>query len=192
MKLPESLYFLRPGWWVLHVASVGIVFAAGFLVSHDLAEHGEHAGGAALHADHHDQGHHDHTSPEVLRPLMRQMLVDAVQLQGALAEGDLARAATHADAIAGACEDGGDANHGTLPERLGSSFLEHDRKLHGSASRLGEAARAGRRDEATSLGREVASACQSCHAQAPAASAIDLRVLTSFADALPNPQGETP
>ncbi|MCA9630265.1 MAG: hypothetical protein KC766_21490 [Myxococcales bacterium] len=192
MKLPESLHFLRPGWWVLHLASVGVVFAAGFLVSRHLAEHDEHARGPVPHGDHHAEGHHDHTSPEVLRPLMQQMLVDAVQLQGALSAGDLARAATHADAIAGACEDGGNADHGALPERLGPSFLEHDRKLHGSASRLGEAARADRRDEASSLGREVVSACQSCHAQAPAARGIDLRVLTSFADAQPNPQGATP
>jgi len=123
---------------------------------------------------------------------MQQMLLDAVQLQGALSKGDLARAATHADAIAGACEDGGNADHGALPERLGSSFLEHDLELHGSASRLGEAARAGRHDEASSLGREVVSACQTCHAQAPAASGIDLRVLTSFADAQASPQGATP
>ncbi|MBK8011759.1 MAG: hypothetical protein IPK13_10430 [Deltaproteobacteria bacterium] len=192
MKLPESLYFLRPGWWVVHVASVGLVFAAGFFASHHLAEHDEHAHGGAPDADHHASGQHDHTSPEVLRPLMQQMLVDSVQLQGALSEGDMARAATHADAIAGACEDGGETDHEVLPARLGPSFLEHDRKLHGSASRLGEALRADRRDEARSIGQKLVSACQSCHAQAPAASRVDLRVLTSFADTLVNPQGATP
>lgn len=187
MKLPESLYFLRPGWWVLHVAAVGGVFAAGFFVSHHLAGHDAHS----AHAGDHTDGHHDHTSAEVLRPLMQQMLVDTVQLQGAIAEGDLPRAATYADAIAGACEDSG-SEHGALPERLGPSFLEHDRALHGSASRLGEALRAGRRDDARALSREMVSACQSCHGQAPAAEGVDLRVLTSFADTLAAPAGGAP
>lgn len=122
---------------------------------------------------------------------MQRMLVDSVQLHGALSEGDLGRAATHADAIAGACEDG-DTAHGTLPERLGPSFLEHDRALHGSARRLAEALRAGQRDEARSLSREMTSTCQSCHAQAPAARDVNLLVLTSFAGTLADPGGATP
>jgi hypothetical protein len=187
MKLPESFYFLRPGWWVLHVAAIGVVFAGGFFVSHHLAGHAEHS----AHGDPHAAGHHAHTSPEVLRPLMQQMLVDSVQLQGALSQGDLPRAATHADAIAGACEDS-DSEHGSLPERLGPSFLEHDRDLHRNASRLADALRAGRGDDARALSREMVSACQSCHAQAPAAEGVDLRVLVSFADTLTNPDGGAP
>ena len=184
MKISESLCFPRPAWWVLHTAAVGVAFAAGSFVSPHLAGHDARS----AHASHHPDGHHDHTSPEVLRPLMQQLLVDSVQLQGAIAEDDLLFAATHADAIAGACEDGG-SEHGALPERLGPSFLEHDRALHGSASRLGEALRAGRRDDARALSREMVSACQSCHSQAPAADGVDLRVLTSFADALVAPAG---
>lgn len=195
MKLPESLYFLRPGWWVLHAASVGFVFAAGFFASRHLAGHEEHSAHADQHAgqreDHHAEDHHDHTSPEVLRPLMQQMLVDSVQLQGALSDGDLSRAATHADAIASACEDS-DSEHGALPERLGPLFIKHDRNLHKSASRLAETLRTGRGDEARALGQEMVLTCQSCHAQSPAADGIDLRVLTSFADTLANPAGAAP
>ncbi len=187
MKLPESLYFLRPGWWVLHLAAVGGVFSAGFFVGRPLADHDAHS----AHARHHTEGPHDHTSPEALRPLMQQMLVDSVQLQAAIAEGDLPRAVTHADAIAGACEDGS-SEHGAQPDRLGPSFLEHDRALHGSARRLGEALRAGRHDDARTLNREMVSACQSCHSQAPAAEGVDLRVLTTFADTLVNPAEEAP
>jgi hypothetical protein len=115
------------------------------------------------------------------------MLVDAVQLQGALSEGDLARAAAHADAIAGACEDDPAEDHGALPDTLGPSFVEHDRALHGAASQLGEAARADRREDALSLNQQLVTACQTCHAQAPAASAVDLRALTSFATVLAAP-----
>ncbi|MDH5493955.1 MAG: hypothetical protein OEY14_18540 [Myxococcales bacterium] len=187
MKLPESLHFLAPGWWVIHVASLGLVFAAGFLASHHLAGHDPHAhGGEAPPADHHGSGHQDHTAPEVLRPLMQQMLVDSVQLQGALSEGDLGRATTHADAIAGACGDE-EAGHGALPDRLGPSFVERDRALHGSASRLGAALRAGRQDEARSLNREMVSACQACHVQAPAARDVDMSALLSFTDVLASP-----
>ena len=185
MTLPESLHFLRPGWWVLHMVTVGGVFAAGFFVSYHLAGHDADA----AHAGHHTDGHHDHTSPEVLRPLMQQMLVDAVQLQGALADGDLPRAAKHADAIGGACEDSG-SQHSALPQRLGPSFLEHDRALHGVASRLAEALRAGRRDDARALNRELVTVCQSCHGQAPAAQGVDLQVLTSFTDTLASAAGE--
>ncbi len=190
MKLPESLYFLRPGWWVVHVASVGAVFGAGLLVGHHLDGAGEHAhGDAPAHEGH--QGEHDHASPDALRPLMQQMLVDSVLLQGALSEEDLPRAATHAAAIADACEDGDEA-HGELPERLGPSFVERDRDLHETASRLAQALRAGQRDEARSLSQEMVSACQSCHGQAPAANEVDLRVLGTFAESLAAPEGSSP
>lgn len=189
MKLPEPLYFLRAGWWALHVAAVGAVFAAGFVVSGHLADHASHTTHAA-HAEH-TKAHHDHTSPQVLRPLMKQLLVDSVQLQGALSRGELTRAATHADAIAGACEDS-DSAHGAAPERLGKSFVEHDRALHRDARQLSDALRAGRRDEARALSRAVVSTCQSCHAQAPAAKGVDLHVLTSFANTLAASTGGAP
>lgn len=193
MKLPESLYFLRVGWWLVHVVGVGAVFVLGFVASEHLTAHGAHEGhgGGGAHEGH-GAGAHDHTSPEVLRPLMRQMLADWVQLQGALSEGDLAVAATHADAIAGACEGEGGNEDVALPARLGPAFLEHDRELHGSTSRLAEALRAGRRDEARSLSGEIVSTCQSCHNQAPAASEVNLRVLTSFANTLVEAKGDTP
>jgi hypothetical protein len=182
MKLPESLYFLRPGWWLVHVASVAAVFAAGFFASHLLAGHDDHS----AHAEHGEGDHHDHTSSDALVPLMRQMLADSVQLQGALSEGDLARAATHAEAIAGACEDG-EEEHGAVPERLGPSFLEHDRELHDSASRLAEALRGGERDDPHALTQQMVSACQSCHTQAPAAEGVDLSVLAAFAETSADP-----
>lgn len=187
MKLPESLYFLRPGWWAVHLASIAAVFVVGFFAGHHLAGHEEHS----AHAGHHAAGDHEHTSPEVLRPLMQQLLADSVQLQGALSAGDLSRAASHAAAIASACEDS-DSEHGSLPSRLGPSFLVHDRDLHGSASRLAQALRAGRRDEARDLSRGLLSTCESCHAQAPAASGVDLRVLTSFAALQADPEGGAP
>lgn len=184
MKLPESFYFLRAGWWLTHVLAIGGVFAAGFVVSHHLAGHEEHGQGSEESHGDHEAGHHDHVSPEALQPLMRQMLAHSVQLQGALSEDDSDRAAEHADAIAGACEDGGEESHGALPERLGPSFVEHDRALHEGATRLGEALRAGRREEAVALNQELISSCQSCHGQASAASDVDLRVLAAFADEL--------
>jgi hypothetical protein len=233
MKLPESIAFLRPGWWVIHVVGIAAAFGAGFAVAHHFAGHDAHRAGGdhgaahggdhgaahggdhgaahggdhgAAHGGDHgaahggaghagaEQGeaghqeHHEHTSSEVLRPLMQQLLVDTVQLQGALVAGDLTRAATHADAIAGACEDGGE-EHGALPERLGPAFLEHDRELHGSASRVAEAARSGGKDEAVAASGAMVAACQACHAQAPAAKAVDLRVLTLFADLPGGPSG---
>lgn len=191
MKLPESFYFLRAGWWLVHVLAVIAVFAAGVLAGHHLAGHAEHAHSSeASHDDH--AGHHDHTSSEVLRPLMQQMLVDSTQLQAALAEGDHARAAEHADAIAVACEDGGEESHEALPPRLGPSFLERDRELHANASQLREALREGQRARALALNRELVSSCQSCHDQAPAATEVELRVLDAFADTLASSGASAP
>lgn len=207
MKLPDSLYFLKPGWWVLHLVSVSAVFGAGFAFSQHLTHaHGgstpsyaasTHHGHPAPHASRphdaptahnsHDApathaAHEDHTSPQVLRPLMRQLLSDTVQLQGALAGGDLTRAAAHADAIAGSCDDGAGAQHGVLPSHLGPSFVEHDRALHTHAQQLGVALRAGQHAEARHISQEMVSACQSCHAQAPAAKNVDISALTFFAN----------
>lgn len=210
MKLPESLYFLRPGWWAVHLLSVALVFAAGFLVAHHAsgdhhreaghdahAEHdsehdSEHDGHGPTHDDEHAEpdphaehaSHHDHTAPETLRPLMRLMLVDAVQLQGALSAGDLARAARHADAIAGACDDGSETDSPELPDSLGPDFIENDRALHESASRLSAALSTGEHADAMSLNREMIAACRSCHEQAPSAQDVDLRALTSIATSL--------
>lgn len=190
MKLPESLYFLRPGWWLVHLVGASAVFAAGFVASHHVGDDGEHVhghvGSDATHVD-----HHDHSSSEGLRLVMQRMLVDTVQLQGALAEGDLAGAAAHADAIAVACEQDDD-DEGALPDRLGPSFLEHDRELHRTASRLGEALRSGRRRQSLALSRDMVSTCRACHTQAPAASEVDVQVLVFFADTLMSADGATP
>jgi hypothetical protein len=206
MKLPDSLYFLKPGWWVLHLVSVSAVFGAGFAFSQHLTHaHGwpttPHAASPHGHLTHdaptpldaptvhnsHDAhaahaAHEDHTSPQVLRPLMRQLLSDTIQLQGALRGGDLTRAATHADAIAGSCDDGAGAPQGALPAQLGPSFVEHDRALHTHAQQLGVALRAGQHVEARRINQEMVSACQSCHAQSPAAKNVDISALTFFAD----------
>lgn len=207
MKLPDSLYFLKPGWWVLHLVSVSAVFGAGFAFSQHMTHaHGWHASphAAASHHSHptHDaptspdaltaqEGHDahaahadhaDHTSPQVLRPLMRQLLSDTIQIQGALRGGDLMRAAAHADAIAGSCDDGAGAQHSALPSRLGPSFVKHDRALHTHAQQLGVALRAGQDVEARRINQEMVSACQACHAQAPAAKDVDISALTFFAD----------
>ena len=72
-----------------------------------------------------------------------------------------------------------------------TGFMEHDRQLHGSASRMAEALRAGRRDEALTLGREMVATCQTCHAEAPAADGVDLSAITLISDTLA-PEGGTP
>lgn len=220
MKIPESLHFLRPGWWLLHVVSVSAVFMGGFVTSSHLSEHKAHAHHAksAAHHDAHDkpsaqetkQAHeaheaheahdahdaHDHTAPAVLKPLMRQMLVNTIQLQGSLKRGDLKEAAAQADAIAGACEDSDETQdelkQKALPDRLGPSFIKHDRELHQRASELATALRQGHSASALSLQKALISSCQSCHAQAPAASAIDLGALTTYSDTLLSTQGEAP
>ncbi|MEQ1568286.1 MAG: DUF3365 domain-containing protein [Myxococcota bacterium] len=44
MKLPETLYFLRPGWWVVHLASPVAVFASGVALGiFHASGHGGHA-----------------------------------------------------------------------------------------------------------------------------------------------------
>jgi hypothetical protein len=205
MKLPAQLYFLKPGWWLLHIGSICVVFGAGFALSQHLlhahggpAPHNTHAlthheptipdtnhanttqGASTPHNNH--ASHGEHTSPQVLRPLMRQLLSDAVQLQGALAADDLVRAATHADAIAGSCGDDEGAHHEALPHRLGAAFVEHDQALHMHAQQLSAALRAGQHINARRINQEMISDCQSCHQQAPAAKNIDLSALRFFVD----------
>lgn len=227
MILPESLQFLRAGWWLLHVASIGVVLAVGHAVGEhgarpepapaqagdehseapgdahapaedhpDAPEHGEHAEhgehvephhGADAHAP---AGHHAHTTPEALVPLMQKLLVDTVQLQGAIEANDLPRAASHADAIAGACDDDPAGAHEDLPADLGPAFREHDRALHQRASDLAEALRGGDRARALGLQRDLVDACQSCHQQAPAAQAVDLWALATTATHLTSAESE--
>lgn len=181
MKLPEPFYFLRPAWWLVHLVAAGALLAGGFAA-------GEHLAGHGVHAVHDEPTHHDHSSAEALRPVMQQMLVDSVHLQGAVTAGDLPRAARHAEAIAGACEDGGSEQD--VPAQFGPEFVQRDRDLHGSASRLAEALRAGRVEDARVLSRQMVSACESCHVQAPAASEVDLRVLTFYGAQQSGEKGE--
>ena len=42
MNLPESLYFLRPGWWALHIVAIAAVAGGAVHVRGHLAAHGAH------------------------------------------------------------------------------------------------------------------------------------------------------
>lgn len=190
MKLPESLYFLRAGWWALHITSILTIFAIGAIAGHKheahnahTSAHHDHAKPSAASAPHDDHKAHDHTSSATLKPLMQQMLSDATLLQSALKTHDLERAAQHAGAIAGACEEPEPSTH--APDgRLGVDFIKHDRALHHSAQKLSEALQRGDHKQALNHNLDMINQCQSCHAQSPAAQHIALHPLTSFAQTL--------
>ena len=134
------------------------------------------------HAHHHTaggHGHHQHTSPDELRPLMHDLHGWLGELSQSLEADDLPAAATHARAIATACDD---AELEELdPELFGPRFLEIDRELHGAAARLAERADAADAEGAQAGYHEVVRACVSCHEQAPTASEVTLGELAPAA-----------
>lgn len=124
------------------------------------------------------QGHghgHGHDDPEALRTLMGRLLVDMVQVRGALAGGELTTAAKHASAIAKACEHSGPPP--TDVKAYGERFADLDRALHGGAARLAAQAEAGDAAGARKTFGEVVTTCNGCHAQAPLAMEVDLSAL---------------
>ena len=162
-----------------HLAFSGLLVLGGCGGSSEPAdeEAPAHAGGEAHH--HHGAGHHgaghDHSSPAALRPLMRQLYGDMGELRAALDGGDVAAAATHARAIAVACDDQ-DVHH-VDPEVFGPRFAEIDAQLHGAAAEMATAAEAGELEPARARYAELHAACVACHAQAPSAAEVDVSSL---------------
>ncbi len=137
--------------------------------SQPVGDHGGH------HAHHEHQGHHDHADPAALRELMGALQVDMVKVRAALEAGDLATAATHADAVAKACEGSGAPPANTAV--YGDRFAEFDAALHGGAAELAQHAKAGDATAARAGFERVVAACAGCHGQAPAAMEVDLSAL---------------
>ena len=133
---------------------------------------------------HHGEGHHDpgHSATEpgpevadvILPAPFRQLLVrEMAELEGAMVEtqaylirGDLERAAEVAERI----RDSLVLHQEMTPEELRelvsllpSTFLQLDRKFHGTAGRLAKAARAGQPGEAAALYAQMTQACIQCH-----------------------------
>ncbi|GAB5547215.1 MAG: cytochrome c [Sandaracinaceae bacterium] len=141
------------------------------------AEHAHHAGGGDHHhgaADHGGHGH-DHSSPAALRPLMRDLFAKMGELRGALESGEVNEAATHARAIAVACDDQ-DVHH-VDPQQFGPRFAEIDQQLHGAAAEMAAVAEAGDLEAARARYGDLHAACVACHAQAPTAQRVDLSAI---------------
>lgn len=130
--------------------------------------HGEHGG-----AEHH--GHHDHSDPDSLEPLMRELYASMQTLRGALSSENMSVATEQAAAIASACDDQSD--EAPDPELFGPRFLEIDQLLHGGAANLAEATQASDLPGARRLYAETLAACAACHEQAPSAGTVDLTAL---------------
>jgi len=106
---------------------------------------------------------------------MRELFGEMRGLQAALEADDVDEAATHARAIAVACDD--QEVHDVDPERFGPRFAEIDAKLHGAAAEMAMAADAGELESARARYADLHAACVACHAQAPSATAVDLSAL---------------
>lgn len=158
MNLPESLYFLRPGWWALHIVAIAAVAGGAVHVRGHLAAHGAHG--------------HD------LKPVMHAMLVSMTAAQSALDRGDAAAARAPAAALASACDGAG---HASEPALHGDRFADIDRELHARAAELSSVADAGKTDAAKAKYNATVAACVACHQQAPQAKHVDLgRLATPY------------
>jgi len=145
--------------------------------------------GHAAHSGHGGHGAHSHDSPEDLRPLMHDLRRWLGEVQGALNAGEIAQAASGAESIANACDDV--AVHEFDPELFGPRFAEIDRELHGAASAMADALRAGDGLIGRQRYRQVIEACVSCHAQAPTGSEVNLGTLLDANPPLPDDEVST-
>jgi len=104
---------------------------------------------------------------------MRDLNARMTDLRGALSAGNIEDAASHAQAIAVACDD--QDVHAFDPELFGVRFGEIDQELHAAAAAMAEAAVAdGDIENARAQYGPLLSSCVSCHAQAPSASHVVL------------------
>jgi len=120
----------------------------------------------------HAHGHHNHDSPESLRPLMRDLRGWMLEMRGAMAAGDSEGTQRHAHAIAVACDD--QDVHAVDPEQFGPRFAEIDEQLHAAAREMATAAESGDLSAARARYDAVLDLCVACHEQAPTASHVDL------------------
>lgn len=118
--------------------------------------------------------HAGHGNGHDLKPLMRQMLVHVVALQDALTTSHAADAATHATALAEACQGGEEHAHHDLPKEWGPEFVNIDRALHQGAEKMQHVLHEGDLAQATAMYAGVLAQCQACHAQAPIAAGVRL------------------
>lgn len=185
MKLPSSLYFLRPGWWGVHIVAIALVGGAGFAIGlHHAGEHAghdEHAAHADPESDH--AGHHDHGGAAVApTPAAPGETLNAVQSEMRLLERALASAPASfaaADlkplvhqlhAVHMAKEKTEEAiHHGSyrLPKKADdlAGFVALDQAFHGKLEKLVEHASKNELEPAAAAYGEVLGACNGCHSQ---------------------------